>query len=110
MRLQRRNLPRHHRTRHTKLHRHRRKTPKLGDPKRVVVELEPVRAFATPVPLAVFREDAVLQHTDLVRISRLSVMPLTPEQHERVRERSAAAPGPVRRAPGAPARPRRRTS
>lgn len=58
--------------------------PKLGDPKRVVVDIVPERAFATPVALAVFRADALLAKTDLVRISRLSVVPLSAEQLKRV--------------------------
>jgi predicted RNA-binding protein with PUA-like domain len=62
--------------------------PKLGDAKRVVVDLKPVRAFPAPVPLADFRTDAVLKTTELVRISRLSVMPLTAAHHARVLERA----------------------
>ncbi len=62
--------------------------PKLGDAKRVVVDLKPVRAFAKGVPLADFRSDAVLKTTELVRISRLSVMPLTSAHHARVLERA----------------------
>jgi len=64
--------------------------PDAGDPKRVVVDLAPLRAFATPVPLATFKADAVLRGTELVRISRLSVMPLTPEHFARVLERTGA--------------------
>ena len=64
--------------------------PKLGNPKRVVVDLKPVRAFATAVPLADFRSDAVLKTTELVRISRLSVMPLTPAHFARVLEKAGA--------------------
>ena len=64
--------------------------PKLGEPKRVVVDLKPVRAFATRVPLADFRTDPVLKTTELVRISRLSVMPLTPAHLARVLERAGA--------------------
>ena len=62
--------------------------PKLDDPKRVVVDLRPVRALKTPVPLADFRIDAVLKTTELVRISRLSVMPLSKEHFARVLERA----------------------
>ena len=58
--------------------------PKLKDPKRVVVDLEPDRALANPVPLAIFKTDAVLRTVDLVRISRLSVMPLTAAQLKRL--------------------------
>lgn len=58
--------------------------PRLADPKRVVVDLKPLRAFATLLPLAEFRTDPVLKTTELVRNSRLSVMPLTPEHFARV--------------------------
>src|SRR5262245_5362338 len=65
--------------------------PKLGDPKRVVVDLKPVRAFAARIPLADFRTDPVLKTTELVRITRLSVMPLTAEHFARVLERAGAS-------------------
>jgi predicted RNA-binding protein with PUA-like domain len=58
--------------------------PRLDDPRRVVVDLKPQRALATPVPLATFKMDSILRTVDLVRISRLSVMPLTPSQYRRV--------------------------
>jgi predicted RNA-binding protein with PUA-like domain len=64
--------------------------PALGDPKLVVVDLAAVRPFARPVPLAEFRSDAVLRGTELVRISRLSVMPLTAAQFARVLELAGA--------------------
>ena len=61
--------------------------PKLGDAKRVVVDLKPVLPFARPVLLSDFRSDPLLKTTELVRITRLSVMPLTPAHHARVLER-----------------------
>ena len=66
--------------------------PGLGDAKRVVVDLKPVRAFAARVPLADFRADPVLGTTELVRISRLSVMPLSPAHFARVLERAGEKP------------------
>jgi predicted RNA-binding protein with PUA-like domain len=60
--------------------------PKLDDPRRVVVDLKPVRALAHPVPLATFRTDALLKDTDLVRIARLSVIPLSAAQFARVQK------------------------
>ena len=66
--------------------------PSLDDPKRVVVDLKPVRAVGTPVPLATFRADALLAKTDLVRIARLSVVPLTAAQYERVLEHAGTKP------------------
>jgi predicted RNA-binding protein with PUA-like domain len=58
--------------------------PKAGDPKRAVVDIRAWKRLPAPVPLAAFREDVVLKHTDLVRISRLSVVPLTDAQLARV--------------------------
>src|SRR5215831_20190784 len=66
--------------------------PKLGDEKRVVVDLKPVRALKVAVPLADFRIDPVLKSTELVRISRLSVMPLSKEHFARVLERAGEKP------------------
>lgn len=54
--------------------------PKLSDPKRVVVDLEPVRALAQPIPLATIKSDARFADLGLVRISRLSVMPVSGAQ------------------------------
>ena len=54
--------------------------PKLGDPKRVVVDLAPVRALKSPVTLARVKADPRFVAFALVRIPRLSVMPVTPEQ------------------------------
>src|SRR6267378_4351199 len=62
--------------------------PKLGDPKRVVVRLKAVRALPFPVLLSAFKSDPVLQTSDLARLPRLSVMPLTAAQHERLLERA----------------------
>lgn len=58
--------------------------PKLGDPKRVVVDIEPDAPLAAPVPLAAFRADALLKGTDLVRIPRLSVVQLDAAQFSQV--------------------------
>ncbi len=58
--------------------------PELDDPKRVVVELKPQQALAKAVPLSVFKSDSVLRTTELVRISRLSIMPLTAAHLERL--------------------------
>ena|SRR5438477_13193581 len=60
--------------------------PKLDDPKRVVVDLVPVRKLQHPVPLATFRTDRVLDSTELVRLPRLSVMPLSEAQLTRVEQ------------------------
>jgi predicted RNA-binding protein with PUA-like domain len=64
--------------------------PALDDPKLVVVDLEAGAPLAAPVPLAAFRADPLLAQTDLVRISRLSIVPLTAAQLARVRALAAA--------------------
>ena len=83
--------------------------PKFGDPKRVVVDLVPVRQLATAVPITAFRADDVLRGSELVRFTRLSVMPLTAEQHARVMQLAAGANVAKRpaAAPPAPVRGRR---
>ena len=59
--------------------------PAAGDPKLVVVDLAPAGALAAPVPLAAFRADPLLADSDLIRITRLSILPLTAAQLARVR-------------------------
>lgn len=56
--------------------------PELGDPKRVVVDLAPVRALRKPIPLSSVKADGRFADFALVRIARLSVMPVTAEQWE----------------------------
>ncbi len=58
--------------------------PALDDPKRVVVDLAADRPLPEPVPLAAFRADPLLAQTDLVRITRLSIVPLNAAQLSRV--------------------------
>lgn len=60
--------------------------PKLDDPRLVVVELVPEKPLPKPVPLATIKADPLLQGMPLVRISRLSVMPVTPEEWNRLLE------------------------
>lgn len=64
--------------------------PKGKSEKMVVVDLQAVKRLPQPVPLSTFREDAVLQKTDLVRLSRLSVVPLNEAQHARVLKHAGA--------------------
>ncbi len=62
--------------------------PDADDPKEVLVEVEPVRSLPHPVTLARIKADALLAGWDLVRLPRLSVMPVTDEQWRRVEELS----------------------
>ncbi len=49
-----------------------------------VVDLAPVKALEKPVTLAAIKSDAKLANMQLVRRSRLSVVPVTPAEFERV--------------------------
>lgn len=52
--------------------------PGADDPRRVVVDIEPVRALARPVPLDALKGLEGLAAWELLRIPRLSVMPVPP--------------------------------
>ncbi len=58
--------------------------PKLKDPKRVVVDLEAKYLLPRPVSLAQVKTDPVLKKNDLARLPRLSVIPFTAAQFERL--------------------------
>ena len=62
--------------------------PADDDPKAVVVEVRPLKRFTAPVPLARVKEDPLLADWELVRLPRLSVMPVSEEQWRRVEELS----------------------
>jgi predicted RNA-binding protein with PUA-like domain len=53
--------------------------PKSGDESLVVVDLEPVKPLKAPVTLASIKADTRYAAWALVRIPRLSVMPVDPE-------------------------------
>jgi predicted RNA-binding protein with PUA-like domain len=50
--------------------------PARGDPKLIVVDVKPVRALSRPVPLASVRADPRFRGFELVRLPRLSVLPV----------------------------------
>ena len=54
--------------------------PDRSDPKLVVAELEPVRGLERPVTLAEIKADPRFADWELVRLSRLSVMPVSVER------------------------------
>jgi predicted RNA-binding protein with PUA-like domain len=56
------------------------------DPKAVVVEVAPVRAFVRAVPLSAIKAEEGLADWELVRLPRLSVMPVSEAQWRRVEE------------------------
>jgi predicted RNA-binding protein with PUA-like domain len=62
--------------------------PEAEDPKEVLIEVEAVRLLPHPVPLARIKDDPLLADWDLVRLPRLSVMPVSAEQWRRIEELS----------------------
>jgi len=58
--------------------------PKQKDPKVVVVDLEADRRLPTPVTLAAIKADPAFSDLGLVRLSRLSVIPVPGEQWKRL--------------------------
>ncbi len=58
------------------------------DPKAVVVKVQKVRRFSQAVPLKRIKDDPLLAGWDLVRLPRLSVMPVSEAQWRRVLELS----------------------
>ncbi len=62
--------------------------PKSDDPKSVTVKVEPVQRWERPVTLEQIKQDPAFADWELVRISRLSVMPVSPELWRRLEELS----------------------
>jgi predicted RNA-binding protein with PUA-like domain len=60
--------------------------PDGDDPRAVVVEVRPVRRWPLPLTLDKIKKDPALAGWDLVRLPRLSVVPVTPSQWQRVQE------------------------
>ena len=60
--------------------------PAKKDPKLKVVKIEPDKALPRPVTLAEMKANAKLKHFDLVRLPRLSVMPVSEEQWKIIEE------------------------
>jgi predicted RNA-binding protein with PUA-like domain len=58
--------------------------PKAKDPGLVVVDLEPVRPLGSPVTLRAVKADPWFRDFALVRVPRLSVMPVSAEQWKRI--------------------------
>ena len=67
--------------------------PKQEDPKLVVVDVVPERRLERPVTLAEVKAEASLKELALVRMGRLSVMPVPPAQWKRLLEMGGLAGG-----------------
>lgn len=56
--------------------------PTTEDDRWVAVDLKPVKALKKPVPLELIKKEKRLANMALIRISRLSVQPVTDEEYE----------------------------
>ncbi|SRR5258708_39859258 len=56
----------------------------VSDPKKPEVSVKAGKAFAKPVSLGEIKADKLFADSPLVRIGRLSVVPLTPAQYKRI--------------------------
>ncbi len=64
--------------------------PEGGDPKLVVVDVRAGQRLDPPVPLAVLKADPLFAASPLLRIPRLSVVPLTEAQYQAIVARGHA--------------------
>lgn len=58
--------------------------PQANDPKLVVVDVKALRPLSQPVTLAAIKADSAFADFALVRQGRLSVVPVTPDQWQRL--------------------------
>jgi predicted RNA-binding protein with PUA-like domain len=58
--------------------------PKLNDPRRMVVDIRAVRSLSQPVTLTQIKQDHHFTRFDLVRLPRLSVVPVSAEYWQRI--------------------------
>ncbi|GAB5465007.1 MAG: EVE domain-containing protein [Candidatus Kapaibacteriales bacterium] len=58
--------------------------PTTDDPRWVAPEVEFSNEFGKPVPLSEFKNDVILQHSSIVKQSRLSVCPISEDEYIRI--------------------------
>ena len=82
--------------------------PKEDDERLVVIDLKPKKKLPRPVTLSDFKADKAFQGWDLLRISRLSVMPVPPPMWKRIEQLGSVSPDEPTDRPSRSARTRRR--
>lgn len=58
--------------------------PTADDDTWSAVDIKPYKPLRKPVPLSVMKADKILKNMPLIRIGRLSVMPLTADEYKKV--------------------------
>lgn len=69
--------------------------PGSDDPKAVVVKVKAVKSWQTPLTLERIKQDELLSSWDLVRLPRLSIMPVSAAQWQRLEELQSPRHGQV---------------
>ena len=64
--------------------------PQLDDPKRAVVDVKAIKPLPKPVTLAQIKQDQEFAGFDLIRISRLSVVPVSELHWQRILQLAAS--------------------
>ncbi|MGB6296657.1 MAG: EVE domain-containing protein [Rivularia sp. (in: cyanobacteria)] len=60
--------------------------PKLDDVKRLVIDIRAVRKLPEPITLAQIKQDAKFAGFELIRLPRLSIVPVLPQHWQRLLE------------------------
>ncbi len=60
--------------------------PKLTDLKRLVIDIQAVRKLAEPITLAQIKQDDNMKGFELLRLPRLSIVPVLPQYWQRLLE------------------------
>ena len=60
--------------------------PKLNEVKRLVIDIRAVRKLAEPITLAQIKQDEQFTGFDLLRLPRLSIVPVLPQHWQRLLE------------------------
>ncbi|MEL6165138.1 MAG: EVE domain-containing protein [Cyanobacteria bacterium J06628_3] len=60
--------------------------PKLDDIKRLVIDIQAVRKLAEPITLAQIKQDKQFTGFDLLRLPRLSIVPVLPQHWQQLLE------------------------
>lgn len=60
--------------------------PKLNDIKRLVIDIQAVRKLAQPITLAEIKQDEHMRGFELLRLPRLSIVPVLPQHWQRLLE------------------------
>ncbi len=65
--------------------------PKLTDVKRLVIDIQAVRKLPEPITLAQIKQDENMKGFELIRLPRLSIVPVLPQYWQRLLEMASSS-------------------